>query len=148
MNQVAEELLNNKVLWISILSWAIAQGIKMAIDLIRNKKFDIVLLLSSGGMPSSHSSFVMALATSVGLIEGFDSLVFAICAITSMVVMYDAAGVRRAAGRQAVVLNILIETFEKQNLQIDERLKEILGHSPVEVAAGAILGIVVAVLTN
>ena len=97
-------------------------------------------------MPSSHSSFVTSLACSVGFEEGFSSTLFAIAFVLSMIVMYDASGVRRAAGKQAEVLNIFIANFEKHGIKIDSKLKELLGHSPIEVFAGAILGIVVSVL--
>ena len=140
-----KELMNNMVVWIAILSWAVAQIIKVVIELFRTKKINVSLFVGSGGMPSSHTSFVTAMTTAIGLKEGFDSTLFAISIIISLVVMYDAAGVRRAAGKQAAVLNTLIRNFETQGLKIDARLKELLGHSPVEVAAGALLGIAIAV---
>lgn len=142
---IFEQFFSNKIIGVSALSWAIAQIIKIIIDCIRNKTINLKLITSSGGMPSSHSSFVMALAASVGFEEGFNSTFFAITFVLSMIVMYDAAGVRRAAGEQAEVLNIFINNFEKHGVKIDSKLKELLGHSPVEVFAGAILGIVVAV---
>lgn len=139
-----EQLFNNKAIGISILSWAVAQIIKIIIDFISRKKFDLALIMSSGGMPSSHSSFVTSISTTIGLQNGFDSSIFAVCFVLSMIVMYDAAGVRRAAGKQAAVLNIFIDNAEKHGMKIDERLKELLGHTPLEVASGAILGIVLA----
>lgn len=139
-----EQILSNKAIGVSIISWAVAQIIKIIIDWIEFKKFDIALAVSSGGMPSSHSSFVTALSTTIGIQNGFDSSIFAVCFVISMVVMYDAAGVRRAAGKQAAVLNVLITNAEKHGVKFDEKLKELLGHSPVEVAAGAVLGIVIA----
>ena len=142
---ILEDFFNNKIIGVTALSWAVAQIIKIIIDCIRNKTINLKLITSSGGMPSSHSSFVTALATSVGFQEGFNSTFFAITFVLSMIVMYDAAGVRRAAGKQAEVLNIFINNFEKHGVKIDSKLKELLGHSPVEVVAGAILGIVVAV---
>lgn len=140
------QIFYNKTIGVSILSWAIAQIIKMCIDFSQSKKIDMNLVMSSGGMPSSHSSFVTATATSIGIQSGFDSPLFALCFVVSMVVMYDAAGVRRAAGKQAAVLNIFIENAENHGIKIDEKLKELLGHSPIEVAAGAILGIIVSVI--
>lgn len=139
-----EQILSNKAIGVSIISWAVAQIIKIIIDWIEFKKFDIALAVSSGGMPSSHSSFVTALSTTIGIQNGFDSSIFAVCFVISMVVMYDAAGVRRAAGKQAAVLNVLITNAEKHGVKFDEKLKELLGHSPIEVAAGAVLGIVIA----
>ena len=138
------ELFSNEIIGISILSWFIAQVIKIIIDLVKTKSLDFELIVSSGGMPSSHSSFVTALFTNVGLREGFDSPLCAICFVLSMVVMYDAAGVRRAAGKQAKVLNQILADFEHKNYKVDEKLKELLGHTPIEVAAGALLGIIVA----
>ncbi len=143
---IFQQIVNNKIIQTSALSWFVAQVIKIVIDCIRNKTINPALIVSSGGMPSSHSSFVTALAFSVGFTEGFDSSFFAICFVISMVVMYDASGVRRAAGKQAEVLNIFIENFEKHGIKIDSKLKELLGHSPIEVFAGAILGIVIAIM--
>lgn len=139
-----EQLFSNKVIGVSILSWAIAQIIKIIIDLCETKTLDLNLIMSSGGMPSSHSSFVVSLATSVGLREGFNSTAFSVCFVLCMVVMYDAAGVRRAAGKHAAIINKMIENMTK--IKIDEKLKELLGHTPVEVAAGAILGVIVSVV--
>ena len=140
------EIINNRIIQTSALAWFVAQVIKIIIDCIRNKTINPALIVSSGGMPSSHSSFVTSLACAVGFEEGFSSSYFAIAFVISMVVMYDAAGVRRAAGKQAEVLNIFIENFEKHGIKVDSKLKELLGHSPVEVLAGAILGIVIAIL--
>ena len=134
-----QELFQNKIIGISILSWAVAQLIKIIIDLYTTKKIDLNLIMSSGGMPSSHSSFVTSLAISTGTVY------FSITFCLAIVVMYDAAGVRRAAGKQAATLNNLLDRLD---IQVDERLKELLGHSPVEVTAGAILGIVIAVIAN
>ena len=139
------ELRSNSALWSSIYSWAIAQFIKILIELKRTKKINTALIVSSGGMPSSHSSFVTAMTTSIGLKEGFNSSIFAFSAVFSLVVMYDAAGVRRAAGNQAAAINMLFERLEDQGIKLDKKLKELLGHSPIEVAAGAILGILVAI---
>lgn len=143
---MAETIFNNKIISASILSWFIAQLIKIIIDCIKNKTINPKLIVSSGGMPSSHSSFVTAMAVSVGIKDGFNSSLFAIAFVISMVVMYDASGVRRAAGKQAEVLNIFIANFEKHGIKIDSKLKELLGHSPIEVFAGAILGIVIAII--
>jgi len=140
------EIFDNIILWTAVISWAIAQLIKVLIELAKFKKFNPALIISSGGMPSSHTSFVTAMSTAVGLIEGFDSTFFAMCVITSLVVMYDAAGVRRAAGEQAWVINQLVENIESAGIVLDKKLKELLGHSPIEVACGALLGIIVAAI--
>lgn len=141
-----EEIMSNKILWVSVLSWAVAQMIKIFIDIFKHKRMNLALIVSSGGMPSSHTSFVAALSTRVGMVEGFDSPIFAVCAIVSLVVMYDAQGVRRAAGRQAEIINILVENIENTGIILDKKLKELLGHSPIEVAAGALLGLLIALL--
>lgn len=143
---VLEQILNNKILWISILSWFIAQVIKIIINLIKFKKFDFKLIISSGGMPSSHSSFVTAMTISIGQKLGYDSPLFAMCTVFSLVVMYDAAGVRRAAGQQAVILNKIMDEIKTNTLNVEKRLKELLGHSPIEVAAGALLGILISII--
>ena len=143
-----QQFLSNRLIGVSALAWFIAQMIKIIIDLVRSKTLDWRLITSSGGMPSSHSSFVTSLATSVGLTRGFDSVEFAITFVLCMVVMYDAAGVRRAAGKQAAAINDIAEIMENYGFHMDENLKELLGHTPVEVTAGAILGIVLSVVMN
>jgi acid phosphatase family membrane protein YuiD len=130
----------NKTLMLALLAWLVAQIIKVLINLIKTKKLDLGLLLSSGGMPSSHSALVSSMSMSIGLSYGFKSNLFALSLIISLIVMYDAAGVRRAAGKQAAVLNILLEQIEKQGIKIDVHLKELLGHNPIEVGSGALLG--------
>lgn len=138
-----KEIAVNFPLWTAIISFFVAQLIKITREFIKTKKINIYLMISSGGMPSSHSSFVTAMTTAVGFREGFNSSVFAIAAVTSIVVMYDAAGVRRAAGKQAEVINKLVENIENQGVILDKKLKELLGHSPIEVFAGAVLGIAI-----
>ncbi len=145
MNYI-HQLLENKLIGVAILSWAIAQIIKIITDVIETKSLDLNLIMSSGGMPSSHTSFVTSLGFGVGFTEGFNSTAFAICFVLAMVVMYDAAGVRRAAGKQAAVLNLIMERMEDRGFKIDVKLKELLGHTPFEVSAGALLGFVMAVI--
>lgn len=134
------EILQNVPLWAAIIAWAAAQGIKIILTLIVERKFDASRIVGTGGMPSSHSSFTMALSFSIGKYYGFDSPLFAIALIFSFVTMYDAQGIRRAAGRHAEILNDLI--LEHKMPDAGE-LKELLGHTPVEVAAGALLGIII-----
>lgn len=141
------QLFNNKILGTAILSWFVAQALKVVITLLQEKRFDLSKMWASGGMPSSHSSFVMALAVSVGHVYGFDSALFAISATFSFIVMYDAANVRLEAGKQAVVINQIIEMLENPDLNPEERLKELLGHTPLQVAMGGILGIAIAILS-
>lgn len=140
------ELINNKILWVAVLSWFIAQFLKVVITLLQEHRFDLTKFWSSGGMPSSHSSFVMALTGSVGKIYGFDSTYFAIAMVFSFIVMYDAANVRLEAGKQAAAINQIIKLLENPELNPEERLKEILGHTPLQVLAGGILGIVVSIV--
>lgn len=141
------ELLKNKILVCAVLGWFVAQALKVIFVLVKEKKFDIARFVGSGGMPSSHSSFVLALTTAVGYETGLNSALFAVCIVFSFVVMYDAAGVRRAAGKQAKILNTIIENFGHEAPDITgERLKELLGHTPVEVFVGALLGILISVL--
>jgi len=138
------EVLKNDVLNVSFVSWLTAQTLKVIFTLITEKKIDIYRFVGSGGMPSSHSSMVMGLSTAVGLKTGWDSILYAISLVFALVVMYDAAGVRRAVGKQAFILNKLIESRPK-NFHITElRLKELIGHTPIEVFAGALLGIIIA----
>ena len=140
---------NESVFVTCILSWFIAQLIKVITVIIKEKRLDFRRFVGSGGMPSSHASFVMALTTSVAILDGFTGVNFAICAVFSLVVMYDAAGVRRAAGQQAKILNKIVEEWEKADFEhTDKRLKELLGHTPFEVFAGAILGIVIALIRH
>lgn len=136
-------ILNNNPLVAAVIAWAIAQLIKVIRDIYKNKRFNYKLITSSGGFPSSHSSSVVALATTIGMLDGFDSTTFAISFVFSMVVMYDAAGVRRAAGQQAEVINDFGDFFLKHGFKMDKKLKELLGHTPFEVSSGAILGIIV-----
>ncbi|MBR4723857.1 MAG: divergent PAP2 family protein [Clostridia bacterium] len=140
---------SESVLVTSVISWFAAQVIKVITSLVQNKRFDFRRFVGSGGMPSSHASFVTSLAAAVGLEEGFGGTEFAICAVFALVVMYDAAGVRRAAGQQARILNKLMEKWEKSDFSdTDKHLKELLGHTPKEVFVGALLGITIAVLRH
>ena len=143
-----QELVHNEILMSAGLSWALAQIIKTIIHLILTKKFVAERLIGSGGMPSCHSATVCALTTSVIINEGINSPFFAIAAILSIIVMYDAMGVRRETGIQARVLNELTEVIEKMgsDLSNDEKLKEFVGHTPIQVFVGAVLGIIIALI--
>lgn len=143
------EFFSTSILVTTIIAWFTAQVLKLILVFIKDKKVDFRRLIGSGGMPSSHASFVVSLAASVGLVEGFPSTLFAMCVVMAFVVMYDAAGVRRAAGHQARILNKLVEDWEKNNFEnTEKKLKELLGHTPVEVFAGALLGICIALLRH
>jgi len=128
----------------SLVAWAIAQGLKLITWAAAAREWNFKRLVEPGGMPSSHSAFVTSLSTAVGIELGFDSVIFALAAAFAVVVMYDASGVRRAAGRQAKVLNAILEDLNRRELH-PERLRELLGHTPFEVLVGALLGVVVAV---
>lgn len=139
-----EGIINNEVLSVSIISWFIAQVLKVLLTLLTQKKLDIYRFVGSGGMPSSHSSFVMALSTAVGLKSGWDSIMYAVSLVFALIVMYDAAGVRRAVGKQARLLNEIMSDKHKFKLLENKKLKELVGHTPKEVLGGAVLGIIMA----
>ena len=136
-----KQLFRNQCIWISVLSWFIAQAGKIFTNYFQTKEFDIGKLIGSGGMPSSHSALVMSLAVRIGRVFGFDSVHFAISMILSFIVMYDAAGVRRDAGKQAKAINML---FQHSDITFEEQLRELVGHTPIQVFAGAILGGIIA----
>lgn len=143
--ELIKELGSNFVLWTSILGWFAAQLIKFILVFVKQRNLDFKRLIGSGGMPSSHSSIVSSMAVAVGLKEGFSSVAFAICTVMAFVVMYDACGVRRSAGQHARILNKIMKQDSTKESE-KETLKELLGHSPIEVFAGALLGICIAVL--
>lgn len=141
------ELINNTVFMAAVSGWFIAQVLKTIIHLILHKKFVAERLVGSGGMPSSHSATVCALSTAACLEFGPGSFEFAVSLILSIIVMHDAMGVRRETGIQARVLNEIMETFERMGrseLSAQEKLKEFVGHTPLQVLIGALLGIGVA----
>ncbi len=142
---VLQQLVHNQILMSTVIAWVLAQLIKVVLTLIFQRKLDLVRLFGSGGMPSSHSASVTCAATMAGLLNGFDSAIFGIATVIALVVMYDAAGVRRAAGKQAKLLNELIENYYAEHYINEKKLKELLGHTPVEVVAGSMLGIAIAI---
>ncbi len=141
------ELLKNYVLLTAICGWAAAQIIKTIIDLLLTKKLTLERLVGSGGMPSSHSSTVCSLATATALQYGLGSIEFALAAVLAIIVMYDARGVRRETGTQAVVLNQIMDFLTAEHPEqirfTQENLKELVGHTPLQVVMGAILGIAI-----
>lgn len=148
---VIEQLTSNSILMGSVIAWFIAQLLKTFIEAWRYKSFSIERMWSSGGMPSSHASTVCALATGAGMQYGFSSFEFAVGFIFASIVMYDASGVRRETGKQAKLLNILLDSdiFDIPSLEaFDEKLKELVGHTPIQVMAGAVLGIIIGILIN
>ena len=139
-------LLYNPILLSALVAWTIAQVLKVLIEFVTLKRWNWALLFQAGGMPSSHSAMVSASALSIGLFMGFDQPVFAVASILAMIVIYDATGIRREAGRQAALINTIIEDLAKGKLDQQDRLKEVLGHTPGEAILGMILGLVLAVL--
>ena len=138
-----------EIIFTALCANFLAQFYKFVVFLIRYKKLNFKRLFQTGGMPSSHSAFMMAMTTSTGLIAGFNSVSFAIALTITLVVMYDAAGLRRAVGKQASVINqIVSEIFSEHPHLSSQKIKELLGHTPIEVFAGAILGICVSLWTH
>jgi len=142
MNNTFTMFITNKYIYIPFILWFGIQLFKLIYDLYTTKKFNFKRILGAGGMPSSHSAVVTSLATLMGKYEGVNSPIFAIALIFAFVVMYDACGVRRAAGKQAKVLNEIVNTPGLSGIQVQEKLQEALGHSPIQVFVGAIIGII------
>ncbi len=141
-------LLDNRILIAAFLAWAVAQVGKTIYELIRQRKLIFNQLVSSGGMPSSHSALVTGLATATGRVSGLSSAAFAIAVVLAAIVMYDAAGVRRAVSIQARILNQMIdEAFQGQPFA-EKRLRELIGHTPVQVIVGGLLGILIGLLAT
>lgn len=138
------QVLSNKVLWTSIFACFLAQFIKIFTG--KEKRIDFSRIFMSGGMPSSHSSFVTSLSTLVGIYRGFDSIEFSMCVVFALIVMYDASGVRRAVGKQATIINKIVQDLQNKKHIEHETLKELVGHTPKEVILGALLGIIVGLL--
>ena len=140
------DIFQNRILLISIFSCFLAQLLKIFTG--KEKKFDFKRIIISGGMPSSHSSFVTSLAMLVGFDKGFASTEFAITAVFAIIVMYDASGVRRAVGKQAEILNQIVDDFFHGKFDQHKKLKELVGHTPKEVLFGALLGIIIGIVMS
>lgn len=140
------DLIHNRVVIAAILAWIIGQFLKFPLEYILNKRWNWGIMFSSGGLPSSHSSLVTAVTLTIGLQDGFDSSVFALSAAIAMIVIYDAAGVRRQAGIHAERINTIMQTFFESGQFPEKELKEMLGHTPFEVITGVILGILIGLL--
>jgi acid phosphatase family membrane protein YuiD len=134
-------LLLNPVVLSALIAWLFAQGLKVLIELVTNRRMNWGLLFQAGGMPSSHSAMVSATALSAGLIYGFNSPSFSVAAVLAMIVIYDSTGVRREAGRQAALINSIIEELSKGKFPPQGKLKEMLGHTPGEAFLGTLLGL-------
>ncbi|MFN3653499.1 MAG: divergent PAP2 family protein [Armatimonadota bacterium] len=147
MPSVLQDLLANQPLISALVAWATAQILKMILFSVLERRFYWRRLIDTGGLPSAHSAFVAGLATAVGLADGLNSSTFAIAAVFASVVMYDAVSLRREAGKHADVLNeLLLLSIIQEAFKEREALKELLGHTPLEVLAGAALGITIGVL--
>lgn len=147
MNYVYE-ILSNKILLAAFFGWLSAQFLKTVIYVLVNKEFNPERLMGDGGMPSSHSATVMALVTSTAFYYSFSSFEFAVSAIMALIVMHDAMGVRRETGIQAKVINNMMDWFQEMDsdIPVEEKLKEFVGHTPLQVLFGALLGIVVGII--
>ena len=148
MVEIFSQVIRNKIFMTTVSAWLIAQTVKVTLGVVRQRRFDFRWFVGTGGMPSSHAAGASCLATAIGLNQGFDSVYFALAASFALVVMFDAQGVRRAAGRQARILNRITEDIYWQGRIKDDRLRELLGHTPVEVIAGLFLGILIAILAQ
>ena len=137
-------IIDNSVLLIAVIACLIAQASKLVVEVVKNRKLDVRVLVTTGGMPSAHSALVTALASGIGQTVGWASSEFALATIFAIIVMYDAAGVRQAAGKQARILNQMIdEVFSDKHEFNEDRLKELLGHTPFQVIVGSILGVTI-----
>ncbi len=136
-------ILEYKYLIVPFGTWFFIQLFKLIYDLVTTKKFNFKRILGAGGMPSSHSAVVVALCTMIGKNYGINSAIFGLSVVFAFVVMYDAAGVRRAAGKQAKLLNKIVQTPGLSNVEVTEKLQEVLGHTPTQVFVGAFIGLIV-----
>lgn len=142
-----QALLSNTVLIAALIAWSIAQVVKLPLHYLLKREWDWSLLMSAGGMPSSHSALVVAVTHAIGLTLGFSSPLYALAVVLAMIVLYDATGVRRQAGEHARVINAIVSDLVAGHPLKEEQLKELIGHTPGEVIAGATLGLVVAQIT-
>jgi acid phosphatase family membrane protein YuiD len=139
-------ILHNKVLWITLFVWFIAQTIKVIVGIITEKRFNFRWFVGTGGMPSSHAAGATALATTSGLEMGFDSVLFGIAAVFAIVTMFDAQGVRRSAGQQAAILNKIMDDIYWEGKMDADRLREFIGHTPLQVLIGGAVGVLFALI--
>ena len=137
------EIFNNRPFVVALIGWFVAQGFKILTTGIRYKKFDPERIMGSGGMPSSHTASIVAATVQLGKLSGFSDPVFGLGMVFSFITMYDAANVRMAAGQQAKVIKQIVEQLGRSNFQIEKELKELLGHTYLEVFVGMLLGILI-----
>ena len=146
MDEFFREVSLNKILIVTLISWIIAQTIKVIIGIIREKRFNFLWFIGTGGMPSSHAAGASALATSVGIECGFNSVFFALAAMFALATMFDAQGLRHSTGKQAQILNrMMADIYFKKRIQ-EDRLKELIGHTPIQVFVGGLLGMFISIL--
>jgi len=143
---IFDEVQLNHLFWVTILAWCLAQFIKVVLGVLRTRKFDFRWFIGTGGMPSAHAAGASALAITAGFDYGFNSGIFALAMVFAMVTMFDAQGVRRSAGSSAKILNRIMEDIYWKGRINEIRLKELIGHTPVEVVIGSIIGILIAVI--
>lgn len=137
-------IFTNRVLLAALVAWSLAQMVKVPLEYLQTRRWDWSLLFRAGGMPSSHSALIAATAHSIGLHMGFDSPLFALAFALAMIVIYDATGIRRQAGKHAEIINAMIKDLVEGHPLREEQLREVLGHTPLEALGGTLLGIVVA----
>lgn len=141
------DIFSNRILISGIFAWSLAQIIKVPLNYLTERRWDWALLLRAGGMPSSHSALVTAVAHTIGLFSGFDTPVYALAVAIAIIVIYDATGIRRQAGKHAEVINAMIRDLTHGHPLQEERLREVLGHTPLEALGGMLLGLLVAQLS-
>ena len=148
MTEIFTQIFKNKIFMTTLSAWIIAQAIKVTFGVVRQRKFDFRWFVGTGGMPSSHAAGASCLATAIGLECGFDSVYFALAALFALVVMFDAQGVRYASGKQARILNKVMEDIYWQGRIQEHRLRELVGHTPIEVIVGFLLGVTIALVAR
>lgn len=144
MQEIFTQIFQNKIFTTTLIAWVVAQTIKVTVGIIRQRKFDFRWFVGTGGMPSSHAAGASCLATAIGLEHGFNSAYFALAASFAIVVMFDAQGVRRSAGKQARILNKVMDDIYWRGRITEGRLRELVGHTPIEVLAGFFVGVIIA----
>ena len=142
---IFDQLLHNKILIAVLAGWLIAQALKIPTEYLRSRRWMWAMFFAPGGMPSSHSALLVSGTLAVGLYQGFDSPLFGIAVAITMIVVHDAAGVRRQAGIHAERINVLFEELLKGHMWDEDALKEVIGHTPLEVIGGIILGFIIAI---
>lgn len=146
MKDFFQGIIANRVFIITMMAWIIAQCIKVSLGVIRERRFNFRWFIGTGGMPSSHAAGATALATVCGLEVGFDSVTFALATVFALVTMFDAQGVRRQTGQQAEILNMILDDIYWKGKVETDRLKELIGHTPIQVFMGSVIGLLTALI--